>query len=92
MIVTNVGGLPETVPNNIVGYVCEPNAESIANSISKFYTEIDNESSPMVGVFIGWQICKEYFKKKPDVKLVDFIKLNATDIFNVATYKPKLDN
>ncbi len=59
---------------------------------SKFYTEIDNESSPMVGVFIGWQICKEYFKKKPDVKLVDFIKLNATDIFNVATYKPKLDN
>ena len=39
MIVTNVGGLPETVPNNIVGYVCEPNAESIAESISKFYTE-----------------------------------------------------
>ena len=39
MIVTNVGGLPETVPNNIVGYVCEPNAESITESISKFYTE-----------------------------------------------------
>lgn len=39
MIVTNVGGLPETVPDNIVGYVCEPNAESIANAISKFYTK-----------------------------------------------------
>lgn len=39
MIVTNVGGLPETVPNNVVGYVCEPNAESIADSILQFYTE-----------------------------------------------------
>lgn len=39
MIVTNVGGLPETVPNNVVGYVCEPNADSIAKSIVLFYSE-----------------------------------------------------
>ena len=39
MLVTNVGGLPETVPNNVVGYVCEPNAESIAKSIVLFYAE-----------------------------------------------------
>ena len=58
---------------------------------SKFYTEIDNESSPMVGVFIGWQICKEYYKKHPDTKLVEFLKMNATDIFNEAGYKPKLE-
>lgn len=58
---------------------------------SKFYTEIDNESSPMVGVFTGWQICKEYFKQKPETKLVDFLKMNATDIFNTAAYKPKLE-
>ncbi len=37
MIVTNVGGLPETVPNNIVGLVCEPNSESIAQAILYFY-------------------------------------------------------
>lgn len=57
---------------------------------SKFYTQIDNESSPMVGVFIGWQICKEYFKKNPDTKLPEFLKMDATEIFNKAGYKPEL--
>lgn len=56
---------------------------------SKFYTAIDNESSPQVGAFIGWQICKKYFKENPDTKLVDFLKMNGTDIFNKADYKPK---
>lgn len=56
---------------------------------SKFYTEIDNESSPMIGIFTGWQICKAYFKQKPETKLVDFLKLDATKIFNEAVYKPK---
>ena len=58
---------------------------------SKFYTEIDNESSPMVGVYTGWQICKEFLKKNPEIKLTDFLKMDATDIFNKAGYKPKLD-
>lgn len=39
MIVTNVGGLPEHVPHNVVGYVCEPNAVSIAQSVIDFYSE-----------------------------------------------------
>lgn len=39
MIVTNVGGLPETVPHNKVGLVCEPNADSLARAIHTFYTE-----------------------------------------------------
>jgi hypothetical protein len=30
---------------------------------SKFYTEIDNESSPQIGIFTGWQICKAYLKE-----------------------------
>lgn len=58
---------------------------------SKFYTEIDNESSPQIGIFTGWQICKSYFKEKPDTKLVDFLKLDGTIIFNQSGYKPKLD-
>ncbi len=33
MIVTGVGGLPEIVPHDRVGLVCEANAESIATSI-----------------------------------------------------------
>ena len=56
---------------------------------SKFYTEIDNESSPQIGIFTGWQICKAYFRQKPETKLVDFLKLDATNIFNEAVYKPK---
>lgn len=58
---------------------------------SKFYTEIDNESSPMVGVFIGWQICKEFLNKNPEIKLADFLKMDATEIFNKSGYKPKLE-
>lgn len=37
MLVTNVGGLPEIVPNGKVGYVVEPNAKSIADAIVDFY-------------------------------------------------------
>lgn len=39
MIVTNVGGLPEIVPNNKVGYVTEVSPKAIADAIVKFYTE-----------------------------------------------------
>lgn len=38
MIVTNVGGLAEMVPNGKVGYVIEPNAKAIADSLVDFYT------------------------------------------------------
>lgn len=37
MIVTNVGGLPSLVPHEKVGLVCEPNPQSIAGAILKFY-------------------------------------------------------
>ena len=39
MIVTNIGGLPEMVPNGKVGYVIEPNAKAIADSLFDFYSE-----------------------------------------------------
>ncbi|AZA84873.1 gliding motility protein GldB [Chryseobacterium lactis] len=55
---------------------------------SKFYTEIDNESSPQIGIFTGWQICKAYLKEKPDTKLTAFLKMDATTIFNQSGYKP----
>lgn len=38
MLVTNVGGLPETVPDKKVGYVTEVNAKAIADAIVDFYT------------------------------------------------------
>lgn len=56
---------------------------------SKFYTEIDNESSPQIGIFEGWQICRKFFQENPKTKLQDFLKMNATEIFNQSNYKPK---
>jgi glycosyltransferase involved in cell wall biosynthesis len=38
MLVTNVGGLPEIVPHNKVGYVTEINSKSIADAIVDFYS------------------------------------------------------
>jgi hypothetical protein len=56
---------------------------------SKFYTEIDNESSPQIGIFTGWQICRKFFNENPKTKLQDFLKMNAQEIFNQSNYKPK---
>lgn len=39
MIITNVGGLGEFVPDGFVGYVVEPSATEIATSILRFYNE-----------------------------------------------------
>lgn len=39
MLVTNVGGLPELVPDNKVGYVVEPEAEAIQSKLIQFYKE-----------------------------------------------------
>jgi glycosyltransferase involved in cell wall biosynthesis len=39
MIVTDVGGLAETVPDNKVGYVVTPSPAEISNSIIRFYSE-----------------------------------------------------
>lgn len=37
MLVTNVGGLPEIIPDQVIGYVTEPNAQSIADALVNFY-------------------------------------------------------
>ncbi|MFC2090236.1 glycosyltransferase family 4 protein [Bacteroidota bacterium] len=39
MIVTNVGGLPEIVPDGKVGFVVETNGQAIAKAISRYYDE-----------------------------------------------------
>ena len=39
MLVTNVGGLPEIVPDGKAGFVVEPNAQAIADALVLFYTE-----------------------------------------------------
>lgn len=39
MVVTNVGGLPEIVPDNKVGYVVDISPEAIAKAIAHFYEQ-----------------------------------------------------
>lgn len=37
MLVTNVGGLPEMIPDGRVGYVVEPNPDSISSALEDFF-------------------------------------------------------
>lgn len=39
MIVTDVGGLKEIVPDDRVGYVCQPSADSVADAIERIYRD-----------------------------------------------------
>ena len=39
MLVTNVGGLPEIVPDGKAGFVVEPDAQHIADALVRFYDE-----------------------------------------------------
>ena len=39
MVVTNVGGLPEIVPDGKCGFVVEPDAQAIADAIVRYFTE-----------------------------------------------------
>jgi len=55
---------------------------------SKFYLSIDNESSPMIGKFIGWQIVQSYMKNN-DTSFIDMILMNPIDIYNNSKYKPQ---
>lgn len=46
MVVTNVGGLVEMVPDGVVGFQAEPDPSSIAAAIEKYYTE--NREADMI--------------------------------------------
>lgn len=79
------------VENNLV-FSDDPrlNERFIAKGpFSKFYTEIDNESSPQVGTYTGWQICRKFFNEKPDTKLQEFLNMDAQTLFSESVYKSK---
>ena len=49
MVVTNVGGLPEIVPDGKAGFVVEPDSQQIADAIVRYFTE-DCQQSLTEGV------------------------------------------
>ena len=55
---------------------------------SRFYLEMDNESSEMIGKYIGWQIVKSYMKNN-DISLKNMLNKSPIDIYNNSKYKPQ---
>lgn len=55
---------------------------------SKFYLELDNESSPRIGQYIGWQIVKAYIDKYPKTSIKELLELESDVIFKKSNYKP----
>ena len=55
---------------------------------SKFGLELDNESPPRLGRYMGWQIVRAYMEKN-DVTLQQLLTLPADEIFKKSNYKPK---
>lgn len=54
---------------------------------SKFYLDLDQESPGKVGVYIGWQIVRNYMKKNP-VTLQELSVTDYQEIFDKSNYKP----
>lgn len=52
MVVTNVGGLPEIVPDGVAGYVVEQSPRAIADALVDFY-ENDRQATLQAGVRAG---------------------------------------
>ena len=71
MLVTNVGGLPEIVPHNVVGYIAEPDAHEIANYIHAFYT--DNKKEEFVQNIVNEK--NKYTWKAMTDKVFEVVKL-----------------
>ncbi len=55
---------------------------------SKFGLELDNESPPRLGRYMGWQIVRAFMDKN-DVDLQQLIALSADEILKKSNYKPK---
>ncbi|MDF0708062.1 gliding motility lipoprotein GldB [Flagellimonas okinawensis] len=55
---------------------------------SKFGLELDNESPPRLGRYMGWQIVRA-FMEKTDMDLKQMLRLPADEILKQSNYKPK---
>jgi len=55
---------------------------------SKFGLELDNESPPRLGRYMGWQIIRA-FMEKTDTGLKQMLQMPADEILKQSNYKPK---
>lgn len=55
---------------------------------SKFYLELDNESPPRLGQFLGWRIAESYMRNN-DVSLQALLAMSGQELFEQSNYKPE---
>ncbi len=55
---------------------------------SKFYSEIDSNSSPRIGQYIGHQIVKSFSRNFSSISLSELIQLKEEELFILSNYKP----
>lgn len=63
MLITNVGGLEEFVPDGVVGYVVNPDSNEVATAILKFYSEDKEEEFVMNIIKLKEKYSWKYFLK-----------------------------
>lgn len=56
---------------------------------SKFRLQLDNESPPQLGQYMGWQIVRQFAEKNPEISLQELLQTNAEEIFKKSNYKPR---
>lgn len=57
---------------------------------SKFYTEMDRSSPGRLGVWVGWQIMRSYWRAHPEKTLREILKNpDNKEIFAASHYKPQ---
>ncbi len=66
MVVTNVGGLPEIVPDGQVGFVVDTNEKALADAILRFYNEGLEEKFSR-----GAEVFKQHFSWQRMVDTID---------------------
>jgi len=55
---------------------------------TKFYLEIDDETPPRLGQYLGWQIVRAYAERFPEKSIQDIISTDAQTLFSQSKYKP----
>lgn len=55
---------------------------------TKFYLDIDNETPPRLGQYIGWKIVKAYANQFPEKSIQEILNTDEQTIFLQSKYKP----
>lgn len=56
---------------------------------TKFRLQLDSESPPQLGQYMGWQIVRQFVNKNPDLSLKEVLQKEAEQIFKESNYKPR---